>query len=109
MTRAAIVLVLAVLLPGCTSLRDAGIARYSIEPFFDPMTQAMQCCRATVTSGKDVALVHVQVTYSAGAVTVDLTERGVNGSSGQAVAAKAASDVAGAITQAASAAVTLSK
>lgn len=90
-------------LAGCASLTDAGIARYTVEPYFDTVQQAWVCCRATVVSGKNVQAVHVKATKAAdGSYSVELVEQGIDASSGQQISSQAASNVAGAVSKAAS-------
>jgi hypothetical protein len=107
MMRALAVLALA-LLSGCMSQMDAGIAHYTIRPFTDPATGKSVCCEAEVVNGKNIAAVQVHVTRTSdNAVTIDLSERAVDGSTGQAISSQTTSDVAGAVSNAAASAVSI--
>ncbi len=90
-----------VLLSGCVNLY-AGIARYDVRPFYDPIAKQEVCCAATVTSGKNVrSMVAHVVRSSDNSVTVDFTETGVDSAKSIAAASVAASDVSAAVTSAA--------
>jgi hypothetical protein len=104
MIRALCVLALASL-AGCASLTDAGIAHYQVSTFYDPTAGRVLCCRADIRNGKNIDRVqlHVQRT-AADDWTVDLTEVRIDASTGQGIAAQAASGVAGAVSDAAASA-----
>jgi hypothetical protein len=69
-------LAFALALSGCMS----GVTRYTIEPFYDANMRQLVCCRAQVTSGKNVASVVAHIVKNGDNFTVDLTENGVNSS-----------------------------
>jgi hypothetical protein len=95
-------------LSGCASQMDAGIAHYTLKPFTDPTTGKTICCQADVINGKNIAAVQVHITRTSDdAVTIDLTEKAVDGSTGQGIASQTTSNVAGAVSDAAAAAVQL--
>jgi hypothetical protein len=61
------------MLGGC-----AGTAHYTVEPFYEPTTQKMICCRAEAFSGKDVSAVSFDLAMQpGGSITVHFTETGV--------------------------------
>lgn len=87
-------LLLAFALTGC-----AGISTYSVEPFTDPTTHKMICCRAVVQDGQDKASVTVNVTNNAdGTFTLQFSETAVSASAPMAANAATASAVAGAVS-----------
>ncbi|RKP43783.1 hypothetical protein [Pararobbsia silviterrae] len=74
--RGAIVVALAAtVLAGC-----AGIATYHVEPVYSAELQRMVCCSATITSGKDVSSVAVDVKQTGDDVEIHFTETGVGAS-----------------------------
>lgn len=105
---AAGVLCASVLLSGCVNLY-AGIARYTVEPFYDPDLKAVICCRAQVTSGKNAGSVIAHITKTGDSFTVDLTEQGVNSAASISAATGAVSDVAKAVSDTATAVAPLIK
>jgi hypothetical protein len=97
-------ILLVLLLTGC-----AGISTYNVEPFYDDNVRAMVCCRATVTSGKNINGLTLHVNKQGENYTVDLQENGVNSSESiQAVAAPVTA-VANAVSNTAEAVQKLSK
>lgn len=93
MIRAA--LLLAVLaLSGC-----AGIASYVIEPFTDPSTGKLVCCKAIVQDGQDKGSVSVTVQNAAdGTFSLSFSETSVSATAPIAANAVTASAVAGAVS-----------
>ena len=91
MIRAA--LLLACLLAGCTT--------YSVEPFTDTATKQVICCRAVVTSSRDVGTLNFDAVLAQGNYRVRLAETGVSASAPIAAAAIGASAVTGAAIDAA--------
>jgi hypothetical protein len=83
-------LLLAALLSGC--------AIYTVEPFREPTSGQIICCRASVFNSKDIATVNFFATYANGEYHFHLVETGVSASAPIAAAAIAASDVSAAIT-----------
>lgn len=59
-------------LSGC-----AGIATYQISPFYETNTKQVICCQATITNGKDISSLQVDVSEIAGNYTLHFTETGV--------------------------------
>ena len=56
----------------------AGTAHYTVEPFFEPTSQKLVCCRAEAFSGKDVSAVTFDLSMQpGGTITVHFTETGV--------------------------------
>lgn len=56
----------------------AGTAHYTVEPFYEPTTQTLVCCRAEAFSGKDVSAVSFDLAMQpGGSITVHFTETGV--------------------------------
>lgn len=107
MIRAACALALATL-AGCTSLTDAGIAHYQVSTFYDQGAGRVLCCRADIRNGKNIDRVELHVRRTADDDwTVDLTEVRIDASTGQGIAAQAASGVAGAVTSAATSAASI--
>jgi hypothetical protein len=105
MIRALLVLAVAVL-AGCASSNDAGIANYKLIPYFDAAAGKYVCCEVDVVNGKNIASVNVHITKSSeDALSIDLNEQGVNGSTGQGIASATATSVATAVSTAAASAV----
>lgn len=92
------------LLCGC-----AGVASYSIKPFYDPISQRVICCEANVTNGKDIASITVDVSKTGDNYALHLHERGVNASSPIEEQSKTVSSVAGAVSNVAETAAKLIK
>lgn len=76
-------------------------ASYTVEPFFDPVSKQVLCCRAQAWSGKDVGTLNFVAVENNGVFFVRLAETGVNAAAPIAAAAIAASDVSAAVTSAA--------
>lgn len=87
-------------LVGCVNLY-AGIARYDIKPFYDPSSNRVLCCEATITSGKNVGQVTAHVTKAGDNYAFDIVESDVNASTSIAASGQVASSVAAAVTGAA--------
>lgn len=104
MIRIVYALALASLSAGCASTMNAGIAHYTVKPFYDAAAGKTICCQADVINGKNIAAVTVRITKTGDDYTVDLTEQGVDGSTGQGIASQTASSVAGAVSNAATSA-----
>jgi hypothetical protein len=105
MIRTVIALALASFLAGCASTMDAGIAHYRVQPFYDAAAGRVLCCQADIINGKDIASITLHVKRGPDDTwQIDLTEQGVNGSNGQAIASQTAAATAGAISKAAAAA-----
>jgi hypothetical protein len=94
MMRALAALYMLAALSGCM----AGISKYTVEPFYDAQIQQTVCCRAQVTSGKNVGTVTAHIVKDGDKFTVDLKETGVNASDSITAAAAPVSDVAKAIS-----------
>lgn len=105
MMRAALALLLAVALQGC-----AGTAHYVVQPFYDTGAQRMVCCRAEAFSGKDVAAVTFDLSMQpGGAVSVHFTESGVGATAPITAQGQVTTAVAGAVSNAAAAAIKLTR
>jgi hypothetical protein len=87
-------------LAGCANLY-AGISRYDIAPLQDATGKVIGCCHLTVTSGKEYAAVNAKFVKTGDDYSIALDEQNIEAFKGQAVVASAASDVAGAISNAA--------
>lgn len=81
------------ILTGC-----AGVASYSIRPFYEPVTQKIVCCEAVVRNGKDISLITVDVSKTGENYTLHLHEEGVNASKPIDMQSKSVSSVAGAVS-----------
>lgn len=98
-------LALALLIPlaGC-----AGTARYSVEPFYEPTLKQMVCCRAEAFSGKDVSSLTFDLSMAPGnTITVHFSELGVGATAPITAQSQATAAVAGAVSNAAAAAIKL--
>lgn len=105
MIRTALVLAGAFTLAAC-----AGTAHYTVEPFYEPVTQKLICCRAEAFSGKDVAAVSFDLAMQpGGAITVHFTEQGVGATAPITAQSQATTAIAGAVSNAAAAAIKLTK
>ncbi len=94
MTRAAgVALALASLLSGC-----AGIATYSVRPFYDTTSQKVICCEAIITNGKDIATVNVDITRTNDTYTIHFQESGVGATAPVTAQGAVVSNVATAIS-----------
>lgn len=81
---------LALLLGGCASLQNAGVASYSIKPF--TLDKQTVCCEVTLINGKQYAQLNVDITKDGDKYTVHMVESGVEAFAGQALAAGATKD-----------------
>lgn len=81
------------LLTGCASVRDAGIAHYSVKPFVvDQQTHQLACCEVDVVNGKEIGSLEAHIVKgSDGSYVVDLKEQSVKAFEGQALAANVTS------------------
>jgi len=93
MTRVLLALLACAALPSCAS--------YTVEPFYDPVSKQVLCCRAKAWSGKDVGTLNFFAAEKDGVFFVRLAETGVNAAAPIAAAAIAASDISAAVTSAA--------
>lgn len=94
-----IVLILGLLLGGCTSLQQAGTASYSVKPFM--VGDQAICCEVTISNGKEIALLDATVIKRGDDYEVRLHEEGVVAFEGQRIAAGAARSITAAATKAA--------
>lgn len=94
MRRVGLALALAILaiLSGC-----AGIATYHVEPVYIAQLNQLVCCAATITSGKDVSNVAVDVVKSGADYQIHFTETGVGATAPIAAQASAVSSAADAL------------
>lgn len=90
--RRAIIAIVALALPGCASIQQAGTASYSVKPFMAG-DQAV-CCEVTVRNGKEIALLDATVIKRGDDYEVRLHEEGVVAFEGQRIAAGAARTMA---------------
>lgn len=94
-----IILVIGLLLGGCTSLQQAGTASYSVKPFM--AGDHAVCCEVTISNGKEIALLDATVIKRGDDYEVRLHEEGVVAFEGQRIAAGAAKSVTAAAAKAA--------
>lgn len=94
-----IILVIGLLLGGCTSLQQAGTASYSVKPFM--VGDQAVCCEVTISNGKEIALLDATVIKRGDDYEVRLHEEGVVAFEGQRIAAGAAKSVTAAAAKAA--------
>jgi hypothetical protein len=77
----------------------AGTAHYTVEPFYEPSTHKLICCRAEAFSGKDVAAVSFDLAMQpGGAITVHFVESGVGATAPITAQGQVTTAVAGAIS-----------
>jgi hypothetical protein len=93
-----------VALSGC-----AGHAEYSVKPFYEPAVGRMVCCDATVSSSRDVAAVTVDAIKTGDDYRIHFTETGVSATAPIAAESQSTTAVAGAVSNAAVAAIKLTK
>lgn len=93
MIRAAVVLMAACSLSGC-----AGIATYSVKPFYDDASKKVICCEALITNGKDIAVVNVDITRTDDTYTIHFQESGVGATAPVTAQGAVVSNVATAIS-----------
>jgi len=104
MKYSALALLMVTPLAGCVNLY-AGIARYDVKPFYDPVAKVEVCCEATVTSGKNVKSMVAHIARSTdGSMVVDFTEDGVVSSKSITAATVGVSSVSSAVVASANAA-----
>ena len=82
----------------CLSGCMAGISKYTVEPFYDADAKAMVCCRASVTSGKNIGTVTAHIIKDGNNFTVDLQESAIDSSSSIKAAAAPVSDISNAVS-----------
>jgi hypothetical protein len=105
MMRAALALLLAAALQGC-----AGTASYAVRPFYEPTAKQFVCCEAVATNSKDIATLTFDLSMQpGGAVTVHFTESGVGATAPITAQGQVTTAVAGAVSNAAAAAIKLTK
>jgi hypothetical protein len=93
---------LALCLAGC-----AGQATYDIRPFYDQASKQILCCSASITNGKDISSVTVHAQKTADGYSLDFSETGVGATAPITAQSQATSAVAGAVSNAAAAAIKL--
>lgn len=92
----------------CLSLTGcAGQATYDIRPFYDEASKQVLCCAATISNSKDIASVTVHVQKSAGGYVLDFSETGVGATAPITAQSQATTAIAGAVSNAAAAAIKL--
>lgn len=103
MIRAALALLFAAFLSGC-----AGTASYSVRPFYEPNTKQLVCCEAIAVNSKDISSLSFDLSMQpSGVVTVHFSETGVGATAPITAQSQATTAVAGAISNAAAAAIKL--
>lgn len=86
----------------------AGTSHYTVEPFYEPTTQKLVCCRAEAFSGKDVNALTFDLSMQPNnTVTVHFSESGVGATAPLTAQGAVISNVAGAVSSAAAAAIKL--
>lgn len=93
---------LALCLTGC-----AGQATYDVRPFYDEASKQVLCCAASITNGKDISSVSVHVQKTPDGYTLDFSEQGVGATAPITAQSQATAAVAGAVSNAAAAAIKL--
>lgn len=93
---------LALCLTGC-----AGQATYDVRPFYDEASKQVLCCAASIANGKDISSVTVHVQKTADGYTLDFSETGVGATAPITAQSQSVSAVAGAVSNAAAAAIKL--
>ena len=93
---------LAICLTGC-----AGQATYDVRPFYDEASKQVLCCAASIANGKDIASVAVHVQKTADGYTLDFSETGVGATAPITAQSQATAAIAGAVSNAAAAAIKL--
>lgn len=93
---------LALCLTGC-----AGQATYDVRPFYDTASKQVICCAATIANGKDISSVTVHVQKTADGYQLDFAETGVGATAPITAQSQSVSAVAGAVSNAAAAAIKL--
>lgn len=101
MIRSAFACAASVVLAACV-----GTARYEVQPFYDAAGQLI-CCKASVSSSKDVGAVTVRVTNTPEGFTLDFAETGVSASAPITAGGGIASSILAAVASAAATAVRL--
>ncbi|MGN6085769.1 hypothetical protein [Trinickia sp.] len=92
-------------LAGC-----AGTAHYSVSPFYEPALGRMVCCRADATNSKDISSLQFDLAEQpGGTVTVHFTETGVGATAPIKAEGATTAAVAGAVSNAATAVIKLTK
>ena len=77
--------VIALLLTGCASLQNAGMAEYSVKPMV--IDKQTVCCEVVVKNGKEYASLKAKVVKKGDDYSVELEEQAVSAFAGQAKAA----------------------
>ncbi|WP_174936605.1 hypothetical protein [Burkholderia lata] len=96
------VALLCLVLTGC-----AGQATYDIRPFYDEASKQVLCCAATIANSKDISSVTVHVQKSSDGYALDFSESGVGATAPIAAQSQTTEAVAGAVSNAATAAIKL--
>ena len=78
--------VLALLLTGCASLQNAGMAEYSVKPMV--IDKQTVCCEVTIKNGKEYASLKAKVVKKGDDYSVELEEQAVSAFAGQQKAAE---------------------
>lgn len=90
-----VLMCLALLMAGCSSLDHAGTAEYSIKPFVvDAAAGKLACCEITVKNGKEIASLEAEIRKTGDDFVVILKEQGVVAFRGQEISAGAAKTTA---------------
>ena len=86
------VLAFVLVLAGCSSLQNAGMAEYSVKPI---VTQAGDtiCCEVSIRNGKEITSLEAHVKKSGDDYSVDLVEQGIKAFAGQQISADALKSV----------------
>jgi hypothetical protein len=90
----------------CLSLAGcAGVSHYTVEPFYEPTTGKLVCCRAEAFSGKDISSLTFDLSMVPGStIEVHFSETGVSASAPITAQSQSVSAVATAVTATANAA-----
>jgi len=91
----------------CALAGCAGQAAYDIRPFYDEASKQVLCCAATIENSKDISSVIVHVQKTTDGYVLDFAEQGVGATAPITAQSQSVSAVAGAVSNAAAAAIKL--
>ena len=105
MIRGALAVLLASAVAGC-----AGTASYSVRPFYEPTTKQLVCCEAIAVNSKDISSLSFDLSMQpGGSVAVHFIESGVGATAPITAQGQVTTSVAGAVSNAAAAAIKFTK
>ena len=95
-----LLLIVVVVLAGCSSLQNAGMVEYSIKPIVTAQGDVI-CCEAVVRNGKEYGQLKAKVKKTGGDYEVTLEETGVAAFQGQQISSDALKGIVDAAVKAA--------